>query len=318
MSRIELHSPSGMAQVWGGESPYLQDLAKVPGLAALDLDGIGDHVMDTCRMLLDLSPEPPAGEYSANYLHRALREADAEITAGRAAFADAEATGRPLSLARTSYRARRGLVAALSTALTVGGLDLVVAGEHLHTNNLIYNAALATGSETYALAAKIGGWGSVHLWVDRPDRAWLASIIRNAADRHIFRERFLGGPDLDGNRRLVEVGWSDAVAFLLDRDDEPVVFANSSDDHFPRWEMAGKPPTGLKAFDALPVGEQWSACLTWMRQHQPWLQLTPDSLFAETFHIGVTIYDLLAVDRDDRVRAAAARHRAQYPEDSDA
>lgn len=54
----------------------------------------------------------------------------------------------------------------------------------------------------------------------------------------------------------------------------------------------------------LPVAEQWQQAMGGLRADRPWAQLAPDNLATITFGPGVTVYDVLAPDRDDRVRVA--------------
>lgn len=44
-----------------------------------------------------------------------------------------------------------------------------------------------------------------------------------------------------------------------------------------------------------------------LRERRPWARLAPDTLTEVTFGPPVTIYDLFAPDRDERVRTAFAQ-----------
>lgn len=345
MSRVYFQAPSGTAELWGGEYEHLRSIASVPGLAAFGLDDSAAFADDRCAEILALHPEPVPGQHGANYLHEQLRKAQDEHARNTAAFARGKVDGIPPIAVHTTYNEQQRMVSYLKTALNVSGLELVVAGVPVHTGDLVLNTALTAGSDVIRLAAKIRGWAASHLWVDGPHRQWLADLIITGVDDGILRERFYGGPDLEGNRRLVEVGWLSVAEFLSSRDDEPVVLAHSSEDSFPRWEMAGSPTMPVpddwrpqywseqewaeaepeyreerrqeahrQLFDELPTEVAWEKCLTWMRKHQPWLQMTPRNLASQGFALGLTVFDLFAIDRDERFRTAAGRHDRKQEE----
>lgn len=48
-----------------------------------------------------------------------------------------------------------------------------------------------------------------------------------------------------------------------------------------------------------------SAALAGLRRKQPWARIAPDTLATSSFGPMVTVYDLFAPDRDERVRRAA-------------
>ncbi|MDX5461270.1 hypothetical protein [Micromonospora tulbaghiae] len=55
--------------------------------------------------------------------------------------------------------------------------------------------------------------------------------------------------------------------------------------------------------------EQFERALAGLLGSRPWCELTPTTLAGVTFGAAVTAYDLLAQDREERVRAAVERSR---------
>ena len=79
-----------------------------------------------------------------------------------------------------------------------------------------------------------------------------------------------------------------------------------------RWDALTKEQQNEReerqeAWYELPDDERWDRALEGLRGSKPWLQLSPETLTGNTFYIPVTVYDILAPDRDERVAAAAAR-----------
>jgi hypothetical protein len=197
--------------------------------------------------------------------------------------------------------AARSLSTSLATALRAGGIDLEVAGYALHSRPIELNTALIAGSDVVALAAKLFAWAEAHCWVEGPDRAWIAGLIRHGLDVGIYRRTL----------RNHDQGWASVLDLLDSRDDEPVVLHYSSGGYFPNPDIAGVDGTDIEGRDAwseLPPGEQWATAMAGLRDERPWAQLTPDTLRTTTFGPGVTVYDLFAPDRDDRVHRAFAAY----------
>lgn len=148
---------------------------------------------------------------------------------------------------------------------------------------------------------------------------------------------YADGPNLPKDK-WSDQGWDQVAAFLRARDDEPVVLSYSAESGFPNSEIAGwEPPidpdwrpdwavdSGLDEWLAmddasradyareaamdgwydLPAAERWEQSMAGLRRERPWARLSPDTLTEVYFHLPVTVYDLLATDRDERVRAAA-------------
>lgn len=315
MSRLYFHSPTATAELAGSEKMWLERIGYGPAVAAWDLHTPG--AFDRAAEVIAMVPEPPAGRHGANYLHHDLREA--------------QVSGL--------YEKARQLVTALQTALRATGLDMYVAGHHLRTANLEANTALVAGSEPVALAAKLGQWGEQHAWVEGPDRAWLADIIQQGLDAAIFRRGIWCATQPGGPRdRWADQGWDGVLALLRAGDDQPVVTSYSVCDSFPNPGIAGgdqivdegwmpdwaATDNGRADWDEMdddvktsyrrehaqelwyeqPDEQRWQQAMDGLRQERPWARLAPDTLTEVTFGPPVTVFDLFAADRDERVRAA--------------
>jgi hypothetical protein len=306
MSYLTFATPTTETRLAGPERHWLLHLAHGPAVAAWDLDRIDG--LEHTEHILAIIPEVPDGPYGANYLHTYLREAQAEH---RAAMATGGYAG--------SIAAHHRLIQSLKLRLTgpTGECTFRVGGITLDVTNINLNTALAAGSDPIRLAAKLAGWA--HCWIDGPDRAWAADIIDAGREGGMYR---------------TGMGWEDIATMLRARDDEPVVTSHSVETSFPSIDLAGMSPPwpdgvprSWEAYDALPEQvrrerekaeeradeqwyelpktEQWRLALAGLKQRRPWAQLSPATLGEIWFGATVTVYDLLADDREARVAAAA-------------
>lgn len=321
MSGIYFHTPSKQAELRGSERAWLRQVARGPADAAWDLNGSSGF--DRAKAILDLVPEVPDGLDGANYLHTMLRAAVQN---------------------KDNPEPRWALVRALKTTMRVDGLRMLIAGVELNTDNISLNTALVAGSDPVRLAAKINGWCESHAWVDGPDRAWMADIINEGLRAGIYRRELWYADTSDGpHDKRADQGWGQVVDLLRARDDEPVVMSYSVTDGFPNpwiagWDppidpgwlpdwadgdghnewiaMSGAERAGWRREHAdeqwydLPADQQWELAMAGLRRERPWARIGPDTLAEVTFHYPVTVYDLFAPDRDERVRAAALEGEA--------
>lgn len=340
MSRVYFQSPTGDAELHGSERGWLRHIALGPSIPAWDVS-VHTELEDLAEIVA-LIPEVPDGAHGANYLHAQLRAAQAEQTRSRAAYtADVARGGRgfghydpePLQRLRRSLQLR----------LQSGGEDTVmrVAGHDFHCGNINLNTALVAGSPPIQLAAKIHGWCESHAWVDGPDRAWMADIIDTGLRIGIYRRGLWYAKLPNGPKdTLSDQGWDQITTLLRARDDEPVVMSYSVGDSFPNREITDwrsdlsddwRPDwatdrdgvqdwAGLseddrlghrrdgeyEVWDALPDQQRWDLAMAGLKRRRPWAQLSPDNLGDTTFGHGVTVYDLKAPDRDERVQAIMA------------
>lgn len=334
MSRVYFHSPTTTAELHGSERAWLRHLAQGPADAAWNLDTF--DAVDRAKQILDMVPEAPEGEFGGNYLHRYLREALEQESTNKAAY-EGWRPGQPLR-GPTSHEPQGRLAASLRTRLHGEGVTLNVAGVQLHSRNVGLNTALVAGSDPIRLAAKIDGWCESHAWVDGPDRAWLADLIDQGLKAGVFRRGFWYSDVPDGPKdQWSTQGWEEVQALLRSRADEPVVMSYSVDESFPNRGIAGWEPTidpswrpdwadgdGHNEWASLTDAERedyrrehaddqwydladtqkWEMAMAGLQQRRPWARLAPDNLADQYFGIPVTVYDLFAPDRDERVRAA--------------
>jgi hypothetical protein len=337
MSRIYWHSPSGEAELHGSERAWLDHVARGPAVIAWDL---GDSSMELERaaQIMAMVPEVPDTEYGANYLHTGLRKAIAEHGANMASLKNS----KPPYWGPTSYEERGGHLQSLRVRLR--DLNLVVGQYKLHSSNVELNTALKLGSDPVKLAAKISGWCETHCYIEGPDREWAAGIIDEGLDVGIYRrglwyvdrvhDSLTEGPRAEQpDAKFISEGWEDVLTHLRSRDDEPVVLSYSVCDGFPNPEEAldymPPWPGGVELdYNALtdqqqvehgrlqeewydlPSERQWELGMAGLRQNKPWARLAPDTLSTIFFSWPVTVYDLLAPDRDERVAAAFAAGEA--------
>ena len=333
MSRVYWHSEQRTVELHGSERAWLNHVARGPAIAAWDLTP-GTDLLERATALLDMT----VGE---SYLHPLLRAAQTEYDTYHASW-----KGLPpgvMSPRRFDPEPERRLAAALKTALHVEDLQLDVAGVRLHTGDVELNTALVAGSDPIRLAAKIHGWCEAHAWVDGPDREWMAGIIEDGLATGIYR-RTLPAPSGD-TRPPHTQGWEDVLGLLRESADGPVVMSYSVCDDFPNLGIADWAPPrlpddwrpawadsaeGLAEWDAYDDAEKaesradaaesawydlseerkWALAMDGLRSSHPWARIAPDTLAGVTFGPSVSVYDLFAPDRDDRVRAAAGMEHA--------
>lgn len=310
MSRVYFHSREGDAELRGSERAHLSWLAHSAACAYWDLDS---------PSALERAPEIAAlvaRGAEDSYLHEAAEAARAEHRRNLDNHIAARERGLGWSV-NTTYDAQRRLISSLKLALSGGGLPLEVAGVELSSRDVELNTALAIGGEPLALAAKIHGWCEEHCWVEGPDRAWLAGVIDEGLRLGLYR-RNLGGESQ---------GWESITELLRSRADGPVVLSFSICEQFPdagistltppwpegtprEWnaltaEQRAERERARDLWYDLPEDEQWETALAGLCAERSWAQLTPTNLRTTTFGVGVTVFDLVAPDRDERVRRAA-------------
>lgn len=344
MSRVYWHSKYRTAELRGSERAWLGHVARGPADAAWDFDPVGSSTMDRIALLLGMVP--PESEES--YLHRYLREAQEENERHRAAIAanrlgtyNPEPRQRLVQAVSTALRVN-------GFPLTVAGVQLDTSNVELNTalvagSDPVRLAAKIHGwCETHCYVE-----GPDRKWLaDIIDEGLRAGIYRRGL---WWVDRPCDGPaENEPDRQWSDQGWGDVLDLLRESDDGPVVLSYSVTDSFPNREVAGwEPPPmpdgwvpnwadtdeGLaeweqdyptaedkaayyeeRAGDAwydLHWDEQWDTALAGLRRDLPWARLGPDTLTEVTFHYPVTVYDLFAPDRDERIRAALASEESE-------
>lgn len=305
MSRVYWHSQHRTVELCGSERAWLGHIAQSMADAAWDLHGVSG--LDRAVEIVSMIPERERG-----YLQD------------------------DLVAARRSSAQR--LVSSLQTRLHVDNMPLDIAGHRLWTDNVALNTALVAGSDVVRLATKIHGWCEVHCWVDEPHHEWLASIIDKGLATGIYRRGLWYEPMPGAKKKWSIQGWENVLELLHTPDTGPVVMSYSVAESFPNADVAGwdlsTPPEwrpdwadddegarewddmdedeqeeyrhdhAREAFYELSDDEQWDRAIAGLTATRPWAQITPDSLANVHFEQPVTIYDLFAPDRDERVTKA--------------
>lgn len=324
MSRLYFSSPSGEAELAGPERHWLRHVACSIGEAAWDINTFSLPSDEKIKLIMSMINERTyRNPADRDYLHTGYEKALAESSLRR---------GRTEEYHRflQSLRIRLSGISAYDTTFNV-------AGQSLHCANIVLNTALAAGSLAVQAAAKMAGWDFT--FVEGPNRAWFADILEQGTRHGPFRR------DLkrDNHDEPDSMGWDGVLEFLRSDDKEPVVTHHSTgesfpDPHFSTWEKGEMPedwaPRHWGKDDAakrewaeksqemkleywgeqesdrwydLPDEERWAGSMEWIRTRQPWCELSPQKLGSVFFGYSITIYDLLAPDRDERVRAAFAK-----------
>lgn len=334
MSRIYWHARNRTAELHGSERGHLEHVACGPAVAAYDLDVTSLHAIHRAAELLALVPEPPAGEHGANYLHRDLRAALAEERRSTGSF-DPEPSRRLIRGLRTGLRARGLDLVVAGVHLRTANLDLntaLVAG----SDPVRLAAKLNGWCEQHCWVE-----GPDRKWLaDIIDEGLRTGLYRRG---FWYVGEVTNMPAKDHpNRKWSDQGWDDVLALLRESDDGPVVLSYSVTDGFPNSKIAGwEPPpmpdgwepdwadteeghaewerdyptpedkaahyldtAGDQWYD-LPEEERWDMAMAGLRGRRPWAQLAPHTLTEYYFGIPVTVYDLFAPDRDERVLRAA-------------
>jgi hypothetical protein len=209
----------------------------------------------------------------------------------------------------------------LGTTWHVGGNDFSWRGQPIDAFETSLNTALAIGGNPLKLVARLAGQGELHVWVDGPNRAWIADIIDQGLRCDLFR---------DGT------GWDDVTALLRSRDDEAVVTSYSVTGGFPDrdtakwarptmpdgWQCSGWTEAEWRQVDdgdraeyfddevvedawaALSDGERWAAGIAGLREDPGLLELRPEDWSGMWFGRGVTVFDLNAADWERRLGEA--------------
>lgn len=324
MTCIYFHTEhGGEAQLQGSEREWLGWISTSPAAALWDLGSSSScqKAVEIMKMVDRTSPDDVVADLVTGF-DQAHREQTANALLWDQYRADLQRDPTMERLARwpqgLTYEAQRLAVSMLKLAMGLSpGVPFKVAGVRLSSRAAERNTALRIGSPALALAAKISGWCEQHCWVDGPDRAWLADIIDSAISQGIYREGMwvesAGGAE--SNWRLQ--GWREVTALLRAAAAGPVVLSYSVTFGFPNHRVAGWPDDAdgdmPQAWQTLPAERQWEQAMNGLRTMQPWAQISPDSLHEATFGPPVTVFDLLAPDRDKRVLAAAAAAAGTAP-----
>lgn len=345
MSRLYFNSPSGTAELCGAEFHHLRSVAHAiaePFWRIHDLPDITD--------LLSLAVRDPRGDThlfeqltKAQAEHAENQRLWAAKQPGRfppTRYDEQRALRQSVKLALTSSS---------PLDLEIAGVRLGAAEIRLNTALRLGNdvvklvVKLAGWGESHA-------WfdGKDRTWAaDLIDQGLKTGVLR---DGIWYVDGPCEGvlPKDHPARKWSDMGWGEVAAFLRERDDEPVVLSYSVAEDFPNrgvadWAPAPMPQGWMPDWarsdegrarwesdypsDAerescyrswasdqwydLPEARRWELAMAGLKEHSPWLRLGPDTLDYWTFGPGVTVFDLYAADRDERVRRAAVEEEAE-------
>lgn len=123
--------------------------------------------------------------------------------------------------------------------------------------DLSLNTAIVLGSDPLELMARVHGTCELHGWVDGEHRAFLADVVAMGLADKLLRHG---------------QGWEAVLQLLEDSDSTPVVMSYSGSAGFPDPNLAGfpidpeeTPDQWVARWEALPVDDQWQACMAALR-----------------------------------------------------
>lgn len=325
MSRLYFHAKDRTAELHGSEYHHLRRIAEGPAEAAWGLNQPG-AAFDRAREIMPMVARDTSDRWLLDEFSKA-EEADRR--------GDYE-PGRRFVMALATTLRVNGL------DLDVAGVRLRTANLDANTALVAGSDVVRVATKL----GQWGGqhcWveGSDRKWLaDIIDEGLRTGIYRR---NFWYVDRPCDGPVSEQPDRKVSVqGWDDVLALLRESDDGPVVLSYSVDDGFPNREVADWAPPALpedwapswadgdqgradwdamdedtkadyrdeqagEAWHALPDAEQWDLAVAGLRERRPWARLGPDTLAEYWFGpVTVTVYDLFAPDRDERIRAAMA------------
>lgn len=340
MSRLYFTSPSGTAELSGAEFAHLRSVAHgvgEPFWRIGDLDDIADLLSLAPR-------DPRAGyAYLHDSLDKALAEKAANDEKWAEREREGR-QGFPNTVHDAQDGLRRSVEIFLhgdSLPLQIAGHTVRSADVKLNTALRLGNdvikliTKLAGWGESHAwFDGKDRAWAA-----DLIDEGVKTGVLR---DGIWYVDRVCKGlPKDQPDRQWSDMGWGQVTAFLRERDDEPVVTHYSVMDSFPNrliadwtpppmpegwlpewardeeeraeWDRDHPDPEDRAEYydehiydlwSALPAAEQWERAMAGLRGRRPWARLGPDTLGFWTFGPGVTLFDLYAADRDERVQRA--------------
>lgn len=159
--------------------------------------------------------------------------------------------------------------------------------------DLVLNTAVTIGNDAVKLFARMHGQCEIHAWVDGPNRAWLADIIRRGRKLNVLRS---------------EMGWEDVISLLVMRDDEPVVTSFSICEQFPDpwWILSNEGDEDDEVDDdeagAMSHEEAWRRGMEILRgAEEGFLEIEPKRWADYGFGNGKSLFDFIdAIVADER------------------
>lgn len=319
MSRVYFHSEHGTAELRGSERAYCGSL--VSNLTAGFLRGVwGD---DVDGLLALVRPD--------HYLHKVDRTSVGWLAPWVESFNTA-LTG-VCSGDMLTWRGHRieSFALCLNTAMRYGN-DAVKLAARIHGQ-----------CEIHCYVEGVNRW-----WLADLIQEGLDTQVFRAGFWYADGATVSDNPAQRPDRKWLDQGWADVQKLLRDRDDEPVVMSYSVCDQFPnRTSAAWTPPpmpedwlpdwaqteAGRAEWECdhpdpddradywdehvgelwyeLPNADQWRLGLEGLRSNGGGLEIAPETFGKYNFGHGLTLPDLLADDREERLAKAFATGREE-------
>jgi hypothetical protein len=284
MSRVYFHSPSGTAELWGGERAWLGSLVSDLTAGVMKLDYQGERIRELIQ--------------PGHYLHGEHYQGHDRYLAWH-----------------------NSVELNLSTAI---GDFLAWNGRDIGTFSLVLNTACAVGGDAVKLAARIHGQCEIHCYVEGVDRMWLAAIIGQGLAAGVFRrntgyphrteswehvQKFLR--DRDDEPVVMSYSVTDSFPGPYVAGWLPPVDWRPEDVSAAEWEAldgderAGRRSEGTyEAWSELTDAEHWQIGMDALRAASGGLRIDPAEWTAFRFGHELTMFDLLAEDYRDRLDKA--------------
>jgi hypothetical protein len=147
-------------------------------------------------------------------------------------------------------------------------------GKNIDTFEVALNTAYVVGSDPIKLATRIHGQCELHCFMEGPNRAWMAEIIKVGLKSKIYR---------------ANQGWEEVISLLEMTGDSPVVLSFSGGDSFPDQSSADYHNDDW--YD-LPDSQRWEMGMAGIRKERG-LEIKPDNWNEFFFSHGITAFDVV-------------------------
>lgn len=189
-------------------------------------------------------------------------------------------------------------------------------GHQIFKYPLLLNTVLALGSDSMKLAARLAGQSYSHIWVDGPDRNWMADLITDGLLTDVFRLKIKTvNPSLVLPGKTVteyhKTGWPDVIELLRESETGPVVMSVSTGDDFPDASTLGIPDQDFWEIQEQTNGNDqiWDLAGIWLRNRHGGHRIEERTHQDYRFDHRLSTLDLAASDWDDRLDRALEEKR---------
>jgi hypothetical protein len=180
-------------------------------------------------------------------------------------------------------------------------------GHTVDTWDLVLNTALAVGSGPMRLAARLAGQMGSHVWIDGPDRAFVADLITEGLVQDVFRLEIQvtdPSPVVPGKSvtKRHKAGWADVIELLREDNQGPVATYVSTMDDFPDSYTLGI--NDADVWEDMENDQVWDLAELWLRNRHSGWQIKADGFDSYRFGHLLTVFDLKATDWEARLDRA--------------